>query len=258
VSMSLLCIYFSNCVITNLQIKFIKSLHLKKNRLEYSQYVCEGEKIVQELISYKPQFIDTIYANDVWEAPSSDRNLTIIRTTAKDMERLSHHTAAPSVIALVNISKEAKFKLSLQKFYLYLDQITDPGNLGTIIRTADWYGLKQIFLSPNCVDLYNSKVIQSAMGSHFRVNCLEIDFENLIQKHKFDSIFATTMNGESLTTFNSIDNSLIVMGSESHGVSKEIFELSTLKITIPSFGQTESLNVAVATGIILHHFTANN
>ena len=245
-------------MITNLQIKFIKSLHLKKNRLEYGQYICEGEKIVQELITYRPEIIEAIYASETWSSLENSKDLNIILTSPKDLERMSQHTTVPSVIALVNIPKGVHFEVVKQKFYLFLDQIADPGNLGTIIRTADWYGYKQIFISPNCVDLYNSKVIQAAMGSHFRIDCIEIDFNQLIQKHKFNSILATAMNAKSLDTFNSIENGLIVMGSESHGVSKEIFEQCSSKITIPAYGQTESLNVAVATGIILHHFTANS
>ena len=245
-------------MITNLQIKFIKSLHLKKNRLKYGQYICEGEKIVQELIKNRPETVEAIYASETWISLENSRDLNIILTSPKDLERMSQHTTVPSVIALVNIPKGVHFVAVKQKFYLFLDQITDPGNLGTIIRTADWYGHKQIFISPNCVDLYNSKVIQAAMGSHFRVDCIEIDLNQLIQKHKFNFILATAMNGKYLDTFNSIENSLIVMGSESHGVSKDIFEQCHSKITIPSYGQTESLNVAVAAGIILHHFTANS
>ena len=245
-------------MITNLQIKFIKSLYLKKNRLEYGQYICEGEKIVQELITYRPEIIEAIYASETWSSLENSKDLNIILTSPKDLERMSQHTTVPSVIALVNIPKGVHLEALRQKFYLFLDQIADPGNLGTIIRTADWYGYKQIFISPNCVDLYNSKVIQAAMGSHFRVDCIEIDFNQLIQKHKFNSILATAMNAKSLDTFNSIENGLIVMGSESHGVSKDIFEQCSSKITIPAYGQTESLNVAVATGIILHYFTANS
>jgi TrmH family RNA methyltransferase len=245
-------------VITNLQIKFIKSLHLKKNRLEYGQYVCEGEKIIHELIISQPESIDTIYACDSWKSPAQAKNLNIQLVSNKELERMSQHTTVPSVIALVNFPKSKNFKLNQQKFYLYIDQIADPGNLGTIIRTADWYGHKQIFLSPNCVDLYNQKVIQSAMGSHFRMQCFEIDFQQLIERHTFNHILATAMEGQALSEISDIRNSLIVLGSESHGVSEEIFKRCTKKITIPSFGQTESLNVAVAAGIIIHHFTMND
>jgi TrmH family RNA methyltransferase len=170
---------------------------------------------------------------------------------------MSQHATVPSVIALVNFPKKILFQPVLQKFHLFLDQIADPGNLGTIIRTADWYGHKQLFLSPNCVDLYNSKVIQSAMGSHFRMQCIEINFNDLVANHSFSSIHATAMQGNNLNQVKDISGSLVIMGSESHGVSSELLAASDSKITIPSFGQTESLNVAVAAGIILHQLTTN-
>jgi TrmH family RNA methyltransferase len=242
-------------VVTNLQIKFIKSLHLKKNRLEYGQYICEGEKIVQELIKFKPECIETVYAMEDWSMPVSAKNVPLERVTSKDLEKMSQHTTVPSVIALVNFPKKTSFQLLPQKFHLYLDQIADPGNLGTIIRTADWYGHKQLFLSPNSVDLYNSKVIQSAMGSHFRIQCLEINFKELLANHSFSKIYATAMEGKNLNEVSDISKSLVIMGSESHGVSGELLAASDSKVTIPSFGPTESLNVAVATGIILHQFT---
>lgn len=244
-------------MVTNLQIKFIKSLHLKKNRLEYGQYICEGEKIVQELITFKPEYIEMLYATDGWSLPISAQNIQLERVTSKELEKMSQHTTVPSVLALVNFPKKKPFQLLAQKFHLYLDQIADPGNMGTIIRTADWYGHKQLFLSPNCVDLYNSKVIQSAMGSHFRLQCLEINFNDLVANHTFSSIYSTAMQGNDLNQVKKIAGSLIIMGSESHGVSSELIAASDSNITIPSFGQTESLNVAVAAGIILHQFTSN-
>jgi len=244
-------------VVTNLQIKFIKSLHLKKNRLEHRQYICEGEKIIQELIQYQPKSIEAIYVKENCNISLSTKGLNVISTNAKDMERMSHHAAVPTVIALVNFPKRVPVKMMEQKFHLYLDQVSDPGNLGTIIRTADWYGHKQIFISPNCVDIYNPKVIQSSMGSHFRVQCTEIDFDNLTQNFKFKQILGTAMSGDNIENIVNIKQSLVVMGNESQGISKEILEKCQKRITIPSFGQTESLNVAVATGIILHHFSVN-
>ena len=244
-------------MVTNLQIKFIKSLHLKKNRLEYGQYICEGAKIVQELISFKPEYIDMVYATDEWSLPITAKDIRLERVTFEELEKMSQHATVPPVIALVNFSKKIPFQFVLQKFHLYLDQIADPGNLGTIIRTADWYGHKQLFLSPNCVDLYNSKVIQSAMGSHFRMQCIEINFNDLVANHSFSSIHATAMQGNNLNQVKDIAGSLVIMGSESHGVSSKLLAASNSKITIPSFGQTESLNVAIAAGIILHQFTTN-
>lgn len=242
---------------TNLQIKFIKSLQLKKNRYEHKRYVCEGDKIVQELIQHNKHCIEIIYATEEWVSRQTEVYSTIELVSPKDLERMSGLSTAPSVLALVRFAPVDSIK-SLQTVSLYLDQISDPGNLGTIIRTCDWYGLNQVFLSPNCVDIYSTKVIQSSMGSIFRVNCIEIDFKNLISQYHFSQIYATAMKGKNINDINNTQNILIVMGSESHGVSTEIFNLCTEKITIPSYGYAESLNVSVASGIILHQIISRN
>lgn len=238
---------------TNLQIKFIKSLQLKKNRYEHLQYVCEGEKIVNELIHYNSAQIDTIYATESWLNSNKYSNINIDICSQKDIEKMSGLSTPSSVLALVNFDKYSAPKLH-SRINIYLDQLSDPGNLGTIIRTADWYGLKHIFLSPNTVDHYSPKVIQAAMGSHFRVKCEVIEFQKLITSHHFESIYATAMEGKSLDLITQPKNTLVVLGSESHGVSKEIFDLVQNKLTITSYSDTESLNVSVATGIILHQF----
>jgi len=242
-------------VATNLQIKFIKSLQLKKNRYEHKLYVCEGAKIVDELQKFNDSNIEQIYATQEWADEQKRLPSTLEIVSQKDIEKMSGLSTAPSVLAVVRFSKLTKIDFE-PNISLFLDQLADPGNLGTIIRTADWYGLKQIFLSPNSVDIYSPKVIQASMGAHFRVRCIEIDFEELIKINQFKNIYATAMKGENINQVEDVKNSLIVMGSESHGVSKSIFEKCTVKITIPSYGDSESLNVSVATGIILHQLVS--
>jgi RNA methyltransferase, TrmH family len=242
-------------VATNLQIKFIKSLQLKKNRYEEQMYLCEGEKIVEELIQYNYALVDTIYATESWAKAHSEQMDKIEISSNKDLEKMSSLSTPSSVIAVVRFSTSTSLKFH-PKVNLYLDQISDPGNLGTIIRTADWYGLPTLFLSRNCVDQYSPKVIQAAMGSHFRVRCEVIDFNDLITVHSFDQVYATAMQGISIDTISEPKNTLVVIGSESHGVSEEIFALAKNKLTIPNYSATESLNVSVATGIILHQFVA--
>lgn len=236
---------------TNLQIKFIKSLQLKKNRYEHKQYVCEGVKIVEELVQNNTVNINCIYATETWKKPNSLKNIPVDICSQKDLEKMSGLSTPPEVLALVDFYSKLEVEIN-PKINLFLDQISDPGNLGTIIRTADWYGLKTIFISRNCVDVYSPKVIQAAMGSHFRVRVVEIDFNELINHYTFESIYATAMTGISLNEISVDKSTLIIMGSESHGVSQEIFDLCSNRLTIPSFGTTESLNVSVATGIILH------
>lgn len=240
---------------TNLQIKFIKSLQLKKNRYESKQYVCEGVKIVEELVQFNSSHIDCIYATETWAAQNKFKNIAIDICSQKDLEKMSGLSTAPEVLALVNFSINPNIQIH-PIINLYLDQISDPGNLGTIIRTADWYGLNTVFISKNCVDKYSPKVIQAAMGSHFRVQVIEINFQDLIRTHRFESIYATAMSGINLNEISTDKSTLVVMGSESHGVSEDIFALCHHRLTIPSFGTTESLNVSVATGIILHNFVS--
>jgi RNA methyltransferase, TrmH family len=244
-------------VATNLQIKFIKSLQLKKNRYEEQLYICEGEKIVEELIRYNTENIDTIYATQAWAETHVSIKDKIEISSVKELEKMSSLTTPALVLATVRFSKSSSINIH-PKVNIYLDQISDPGNLGTIIRTADWYGLSTLFLSPNCVDQYSPKVIQAAMGSHFRIRCEIIEFQELISKNKFDHIYATAMEGENLNSISSVGTKLVIMGSESHGVSSEIFVLAPQKLTIPSYGQTESLNVSVATGIILHQLIVHD
>lgn len=243
-------------MVTNLQIKFIKSLHLKKNRYEHRQYLCEGEKILEELIQNTPEYIDKIYATEEWISANKQLQLVPTIVSAKDMERMSGLSTPTTVLAVVNFPPSSSLTKLEQPIYLYLDKISDPGNLGTILRTADWFGFKQVFLSPSCVDIYSPKVIQAAMGSHFRIRTDIVAFDSLLQKLKFKTVMATAMQGVSIHSVTDMSDSLIVMGSESHGVSENIMKQANIKVTIPAYGGAESLNVSVATGIILYQFTS--
>lgn len=237
---------------TNLQIKFIKSLQLKKNRTEHRMYVCEGEKIVEELLNSKSEEIASIFANEEWISSHPQTHIELVPTSQKEMEKMTSLSSPSPVLALMKMRTNKAKNILQQPLYIYLDRIADPGNLGTIIRTADWYGLRQIFLSPQSVDSYSHKVIQSTMGSHARVECLEIDFKDILQLYTFSEIYATAMQGESIDDTKPKSNSLLVLGSESHGITESIFAQSTRRVTIPRLGGAESLNVSVATGIILH------
>ena len=136
---------------------------------------------------------------------------------------------------------------------LVLDTIQDPGNLGTIIRTADWFGIEQIFCSNDSADMYNPKVVQSTMGSIARVKIFYTDLAAWLQDQKDLFIYAAALEGQNVTAMKKINEGLIVLGNESKGISPSIFDLVDLKITIPRKGSTESLNAAVAAGIILSH-----
>jgi TrmH family RNA methyltransferase len=164
--------------------------------------------------------------------------------------------ASPSnILALVHYPVYSKMN-QMDWLQLYLDDIKDPGNLGTIIRTAHWYGIEQIFLSPGCVDVFNPKTIQSSMGSIFYVKTKIQPFEEVISESKYQDIYGALFDGVSHRNVNFKSKSLLVIGSESHGISKEVQTKIQTKVTIPRFSNTESLNAAIATSILIDQFRA--
>lgn len=244
------------------QIKLFASLKDKKERVAHKLYIAEGEKIVNELLQSNER-IATIIAKAEWIEENKEKikkEVTLLEAGANELERISNFKTPNKVVAIVNIAQSqinySNFKDTLS---LALDNIQDPGNLGTIIRIADWFGIKNIICSEQTVDVYNPKVLQSTMGAFMRVN---ITYTNLIDFIKWankDSIpvYGTFLEGEDIYTSNIRDKGIIVMGNESNGISDEIKKLITQKITIPSFNKdigSESLNVAIATGIICSEF----
>jgi TrmH family RNA methyltransferase len=138
-------------------------------------------------------------------------------------------------------------------FSLMLDEIQDPGNMGTIIRTADWFGIKNIICSNECADCYNPKVVQASMGSLGRVNIIYTQLEEFIHENKGISIYAATLTGKHLSSFTKLKEGIILIGNESKGVKENLLRLAAEQITIPKYGEAESLNAGVAAGIILSH-----
>jgi TrmH family RNA methyltransferase len=246
------CVQIFKILATNLQIKFIKSLHLKKNREENKLFLCEGTKIVAELLTQSQFIIKEIYALKKWIDNNEISNQNVIEVTPKQMEQLSTLKTPSEVLAVVNFPKIDTFKN--EWLTLYLDEIKDPGNLGTIIRTAEWYGVNSIILSPNCVEWFSPKVVQATMGSIFRVQPYYDTLESFIAKNAFSNIYGAYLEGNSIYEEPFTHNSLLVIGSESHGIHPSHFELINKKITIPSFGNAESLNASIATSIIVDNF----
>lgn len=231
-------------MLTKNQIKFIRSLTTKKNRIKNSLFVVEGEKIVNEIIKSDWQ-IHSIYASSDWEG----KNATII--SKSDLCRISNQKSPNKVLALVRIKEN--FSSISSDTILALDSVKDPGNLGTIIRVADWFGVKSILCSEDCVDYFNPKVIQSSMGSFLRVG---IKYANLINTFKLypkHEILATVLNGTPINNITTKNKKIIVLGSESNGIKREILEKANQKITIPKseFSKAESLNVSIASAIVL-------
>jgi RNA methyltransferase, TrmH family len=236
-------------VITKNQIKHIRGLSLKKNRVKEQCFIVEGEKSVAELLKSSFQIVD-LFATKQWI--SVNKNSKAIAVTVAELGRISSLKSANSVLAIVKI--EAKEQKQLEGLVLVLDDVNDPGNLGTIIRMCDWFGVKQIVCSENTVDCYNPKVVQATMGSLFRINVVYTNLPEYLTKVK-TSIYGAFMEGENIKSITADKNAHLIMGNEANGVTDEVSKFITDKVTIKNIGgTTESLNVAVATSILLHEF----
>lgn len=246
-------------MLSKAQIKFINSLHSKKHRYQHKMFIAEGSKIVLDLISNNIK-VEYIVATSDWIADTSiDKNIQIIETTEQEIKKCTALDTATNVIAIFHFPcfEESNIGDSLS---ILLDDVQDPGNLGTIIRTADWYGIKNIFCSIGTVDVYNPKVIQATMGAIAGINIQYCNLEDLINKYSSENfpIYGTFMEGKNIYSNNLSSKAFIVMGNEGKGVSDKIQNLITTKITIPSYNPSEtiseSLNVATATAIICSEF----
>lgn len=233
------------------EIKDIQSLSLKKFRDELNRFVAEGPKIVNELIQIIPEQIEKVYATAEWiQSHQSLNKINCVEISEAELQRISHLQTPNQVVAV--IKKLASKKPDASSFTLYLDTIQDPGNFGTIVRIADWFGIKHIVCSKGCADLYNSKVVQSTMASMARVNVYYDDNEEWL-KNQSVPVFAATLHGKTLKSYSKIEKGILIIGNESKGVRDEVLQYATEQITIPKKGEAESLNAAVATGIILSH-----
>ena len=232
--------------------KDIQSLGLKKNREESGLFVAEGPKIVSELLEHSAASIVSIYATDLWLNDHRDKigNVTVHPVTESELQRISQLQTPNQVVAICR-----QFVETLpdnNAFTLYLDRIQDPGNFGTIIRVADWFGVPQIVCSSGCADVYNSKVVQSTMGSIARVSVYYERETNWLAQQA-STIYAATLHGKPLQDFEKTRSGVLLIGNESKGLSVSVLETATEQITIQRRGAAESLNAAVATGIILSH-----
>ena len=238
-------------MISKNQIKFIKSLFLKKNRVKAQLFVAEGEKIVNELLNSKFE-IEHIYATKQFSGINSSDKSAVTVVSSEELSRISNLTSPNNVLAIVRVGqKELENNTGIT---LVLDDVNDPGNLGTIIRICDWFGVTQLICSANTVDCYNPKVVQSAMGSLFRVNITYLDLTTYLAN--IDTpIYGAYMRGIDVKGQESPKQAHLIMGNEANGISESISKYITNKVSIKNIGKnTESLNVAVATSILLHEF----
>jgi TrmH family RNA methyltransferase len=181
-----------------------------------------------------------------------DRLKILTKISRVELERLSQLATPNQVIAVVKKFPVAE-PLVKGKISLVLDRVQDPGNLGTIIRTADWFGIDQVICSDDCAELYNPKVVQATMGSILRVKVFYTNLSSWLKKQNDIRIFATTLEGKDISTMSKLHEGLVLIGNESKGIDEELLQLASEKITIPKKGNAESLNAAVATGIVLSY-----
>ena len=237
------------------QIKLIKSLTQKKYRKEHQLFIAEGSKVIEELLQSNFE-LEFIYTTKSMFYDVSEAKKAIVLDS--DLAKITALATANDCLAIFKIPKERK--METEGLLVALDDIRDPGNLGTIIRLCDWFGISQIICSQQTVDVYNPKVVQATMGSMARVNITYVDLELYLAESE-NVIFGTFMDGENIYKKQLPASGIIVLGNEANGISKTVEAQITQKIAIPRFGNlqlTESLNVATAAAIILSEFRSRN
>lgn len=241
------------------QISFIKSLHQKKYRKENGFFLIEGIKSILEFLNSNYQ-VHSIYCTTKISSalPKLKANINLFEVTETELEKISTLQTPQGILALVHIpSKQAiNFKALKNSFSLVLDDVQDPGNFGTIIRTADWFGIKNVICSENTVEVYNPKTVQSTMGSLCRVNVIYTSLSDFLVKANLP-IFGALLNGGNIYQTRWGTEGLILLGNEGHGISDLLLEKINIPVTIPSFGEAESLNVAVSAAIFCSEISRN-
>ena len=239
---------------TKKEIAEIKKLSQKKYRYEQGLFVAEGQKAIKEIVD-AGFHIEMLYATNQNELPV--KNVSMI--SSAEMGRISFLQTPTNYFALIKIPQSInKYRISKDEFTLVLDEIQDPGNLGTIIRLADWFGISTIVCSTNTADCFNPKVVQATMGAIARLKIIYCNLQEVLKDARSRNIpiFGTFMNGDNIYTIKLPRNGVLVMGNEGSGISKDIEPLVTQRLTIPSFKteNVESLNVAIATAICCSEF----
>jgi TrmH family RNA methyltransferase len=237
------------------QQKYVQSLQIKKYRQEHQRFLVEGAKSVQELLKSDLETELLLCTPKFFiENEKTFEKISVEQISQTELEKLGTLQSNDSALAVVKMRENTPLIADADEFALVLDDIRDPGNLGTILRIADWYGIKKVICSETSVDFYNPKVVAASMGSfsRIRVYCSGISeyFENIV-KNKNTEIVGTFLNSENVHRFDFPSSGYIVLGNESNGIGAEVEKLITKKVTIPRFGEAESLNVGIATAVVL-------
>lgn len=243
------------------QLKYLKSLHLRKFRQKYHNFIVEGTKIAEEVLSGQTLGVEGIFAVPEWVETNSalwkDRENILTVISAEELKKVSLLSSPNQVLLVVKEPSVTFDKIHVsQNLSLYLEDLRDPGNFGTILRIADWFGIPWVFCSPESVEIYNPKVIQASMGAFLRIKCLSMEFSELCRELPEVPVYGTVLDGAPVFHADLSGRAIIVIGNESRGISDNLQPFLSHRISIPrgSAGGAESLNAAVATGIICSVF----
>ncbi len=245
--------------LTNNKRKLIRSLEQKKYRQSTGLFVAEGVKVVHDLLKSDFEILEVFVSVDLLDQFSFPPEIEVTVLPGEEFKRISLQKTPQPVLALV---RQKQWKVDLhalakRDLVLVLDRLQDPGNMGTILRIADWFGVRGILASLDSVDVYNPKVVQSSMGAVFRVPVVYGDLTSFFEKVTIKEVYGTFMSGANIYLSDLTPNGFIVMGNEANGISRDVEQHIVRRLTIPSFNRDyhiESLNVAIATGIVVSEF----
>ena len=242
-------------MIKKAKLKHIRSLQKSKGRYTHNQYIIEGRRLVQEVLVTDHELVMLFFTREFKKhypnlvAEVINTCPTAQEISSADMQTISATETPSGILGVCKISTGHSSDNKLDDNWLYLDNISDPGNMGTLLRTAVWFGIQNIAFSQDCVDIFNPKVVRSGMGAHFHLSyTLDAD---ITQFHSTHTLFGADQNGESLDDVDIETPWVLILGSEAHGISQGIRKTIHRYIAIPRLGAGESLNVAVAGGIIM-------
>ncbi|BDS12297.1 TrmH family RNA methyltransferase [Aureispira anguillae] len=248
-------------MLSKAKIKYLQALHQKKYRLKEEAFLVEGEKIIAEVLKQDIFNVHSIYATEAWVNKNksflSQYNSILSVVSSHELKKISALKTPNSVVAVVRIPNYTPLVQKIQtSLNLVLENIQDPGNMGTIIRIADWFGIPHIFCSKGCVDCYNPKVVQASMGGFLRVQIHYTNLETLLDKHPQLPVYGAVLGGNNVFEESLKQPAFLLIGNEGKGLSDPIKNHLSHRITIPRLGGAESLNAGVATGILCALFNA--
>lgn len=241
-------------MLSRAQIKYIQSLDINKFRRRFSVYLAEGERIANELL-HNAQGVQAFYGLPEWiaqhEPQLKAQGIEYHTITPDELKKISTLTTPNQVLAVVDLPDTTPPQHLQNGLYVALDNLRDPGNLGTIIRTADWFGFNGVICSPQTVDAYNPKVVQATMGSILHLPIWYADLAATFAANPHLPVMAATLDGTDINQGQLPTNGILLIGNEAHGVSPELQALANQRLKIPQYGQAESLNAAMAAGILM-------